>query len=65
MNIFLQDPFNSLEVVSLDGTVLLKQNLSGKTGRIDIPISPNLARGAYIVSLSNHEKIITQKVIIQ
>jgi len=65
MNIFLQDPFYSLEVVSLDGIVLLKQNLSGKTGRIDIPISPTLGRGAYIVRLSNYEKIITQKIIIQ
>ena len=65
MNIFLNDPFYSLEVVSLNGTVMLKQNLSGKTGRINVPLSANLSAGAYIVQLRNYEKTITQKVIIQ
>jgi len=65
MNIFLNDPFYSLEVVSMNGEVMLKQNLSGKTGRFNIPISPNLSAGMYIVQLSNYDKKITQKVIIQ
>jgi len=65
INIFLNDPFYSLEVISLNGEVMLKQNLSGKTGRFNIPISPNLSAGIYIVQLSNYDKKITQKVIIQ
>jgi hypothetical protein len=65
INIFLNDPFYSLEVVSMNGEVMLKQNLSGKTGRFNIPISPNLSAGMYIVQLSNYDKKITQKVIIQ
>jgi hypothetical protein len=65
MNIFLNDPFNSLEVVSLNGTVMLKQNLSGKTGRINVPLSTNLSAGMYIVQLRNYDKTITQKILIQ
>jgi hypothetical protein len=65
MNVFLHDPFYSLEVVSLNGTVMLKQNLSGKTGRVDIPLSPELSRGVYIVQFAGYDKTITQKVIVQ
>jgi hypothetical protein len=65
INIFLNDPFYSLEVVNMNGEVMLKQNLSGKTGRFNIPISPNISSGMYIVQLSNYDKKITQKVIIQ
>jgi len=65
INIFLNDPFNWLEVVSINGTVMLKENLSGKTGRLNIPISPTLGPGMYIVQLRNNDKTITQKIIIQ
>ena len=65
MNIFINDPFYSLEVVSINGDVMLKQNLSGQTGRINIPLSPTLSAGTYIVQLKNYDKTITQKVIIQ
>lgn len=65
MNIFLNDPFDWLEVVSINGTVILKQNLNGKIGRINVPISADLARGIYIVQLGDHYRTITQKVVIQ
>jgi len=66
MNIFINDPFKSLEVVSLNGTVMLKENLSGKMGRINIPLSSDLASGIYIVQLSDyHNRAITQKVVVQ
>ena len=65
MNIYLQEPFYSLEIIGLNGDVMLKQNLDGKTGRISVPVSPFLSSGAYIVQLKNEYKTITQKVIIQ
>ena len=65
MNIFLNDPFYLLQVVSLNGTVMLKQNLSGKTGRINVPLSTDLASGMYIVQLQNYNKTITQKIMVQ
>ncbi len=65
MNIFLNDPFYSLVVISMNGTVMLKENLSGKTSRVNIPLSPDLGAGMYIVQLKNYEKTITQKIIIR
>ncbi|TMI80996.1 MAG: T9SS type A sorting domain-containing protein [Bacteroidetes bacterium] len=65
MNIFLSDPFDWLQVVNINGTVMLKENLSGKMGRINVPISADLAKGVYIVQLGDHYKTITQKVVIQ
>lgn len=65
LNIFIKDPFYSVEVVSLNGAVMLKQNLSGKTGRINIPISSNLSAGMYVVQLKNYDKTITQKIMIE
>jgi hypothetical protein len=65
MNIFLNDPFDWLEVVSINGTVMLKQNLNGKMGRLNVPISADLAKGIYIVQLGDHYRTITQKVVIQ
>jgi hypothetical protein len=65
MNIYLQEPFYSLEVVDLNGAVMLKQNLDGRTGQISVPVSPLLSSGVYIVQLKNDYKTITQKVIVQ
>jgi hypothetical protein len=65
INVYLDDPFSLLKVVSMNGTVMLKQNLSGKTGRISIPVSPAVSSGIYIVQLKNDNRVITQKVFIR
>lgn len=65
MNIFLEDPFYSLEVVSMNGNVMLKQNLSGKTGRINVPFSSTLSPGIYVVKLKSYDKTLIQRVVIQ
>jgi hypothetical protein len=65
INVFLDDSFDFLEVISMNGAVLLKQNLSGRTGKISIPISPDISAGIYVVRLKNDERTITQKIVIQ
>jgi hypothetical protein len=65
LNLFLKDPFNFLEVVTMSGEIILKQNLSGKTGRINVPLSSNLSPGAYIVKLRDYDRSFIQKIIIQ
>ncbi len=65
INVYLNNPFSSLKVVSMNGTVMLKQNLSGKTGRVSIPISPTISSGIYVVQLKNQDRTITQKIVIQ
>jgi hypothetical protein len=65
INVFLDDGFDFIEVISSNGAVLLKQNLSGKTGKLSIPISPDISAGTYIVQLKNASRTITQKIVIQ
>jgi Secretion system C-terminal sorting domain len=65
INLFLEDGFDFIEVTNMNGEVLLKQNLSGKTGKISIPVSPAIASGLYVVQLKNEDRTITQKIVIQ
>lgn len=65
INVFLNDPFDFIEVTNMNGEVLLKQNLSGKTGKISIPVSPVIASGLYVVQLKNEDRTITQKIVVQ
>jgi hypothetical protein len=65
INIVIEEPFDWLQITSMNGTVMLKQNLSGKTGRINIPISPILSDGMYIVQLKNQTETIMQKIMVQ
>lgn len=65
INAFLDDNFDFIEVINMNGAVLLKQNLSGKSGKISIPISPDISSGTYIVQLKKDYKTVTQKIVIQ
>jgi len=65
INVFVEDGFDFVQVVNMSGAVLLKQNLSGKTGKITIPMSPGISAGTYVVQLTNHEQTITQKIVLQ
>jgi len=65
LNVFLKDPFKFLEVVTTSGEIILKQNLSGKTGRINVPLSSNLSPGTYVVKLTGYNRTFIQKIIIQ
>ena len=65
LNIFLEDPFYSLEVVTMNGNIMLKQNLSGKTGRINVPLSSTLSPGIYVIKMKSYDKTLIQRVVIQ
>ena len=65
IDVFLDDAFDFIEVINMSGAVLLKQNLSGKTGKISIPMSPDIGAGTYVVRLRSHERMISQKIVIQ
>src|SRR5262245_47244304 len=51
IDVFLDDSFDFIEVVNMNGEVLLKQNLSGKTGKVSIPVSQDISAGLYVVQL--------------
>jgi hypothetical protein len=64
INVFLDDSYNTVEVVSMKGEVLAKRNINGRTGRVDIPVGA-MPAGTYIVQLRNRETTAQQKVIIR
>ena len=65
MNVFLNEGFDFIEVINMNGEVLLKQNLSGKTGKVSIPFSPDISAGIYVIQLRNESTTITQKIVVQ
>ena len=64
MVLHLNEPFNLLELISTNGSIVLKQDISGQTGRIDIPV-PALATGLYIARFKNIQGTHVQKVVIK
>ena len=64
MVLHLNEPFNLLELISTNGSIVLKQDISGQTGRIDIPV-PALATGLYIARFKNNHATHSQKVVIK
>ncbi len=64
MTIYLENRFTTFELMNMDGAVVLKQNITGRTGRMDIPIS-FVPPGNYIARLRNNELTLRQKVIIR
>jgi hypothetical protein len=64
MSVFIDEPWQSLQVVSTNGAVVLNKSLNGQSGRVDIQL-PGTLRGLFIVRLRKDEKMLSQKVIIE
>ena len=63
MNVLIEEPFKSLELVGINGSVLLKQDITNKTGNIGVPVGA-MATGMYVVRLQGDTKVVNQKVLI-
>jgi len=63
VSMFLSDTFNTVEVMDISCRLLQKQVISGRTGRIDIPL-PATASGTCIVRASGKDIAFSQKVLI-
>lgn len=66
VGLYLSESFENVEIVDLQGKILKKQHISGRTGRIDIQL-PASAMGTVIVRLSHvdNKKNFTQKVMVR
>jgi glucose/arabinose dehydrogenase len=60
---FIADSYDYLEVFGMNGSLMEKRNISGISGKLDIPIS-SLAKGIYIVRLSKNNNHLFQKVFV-
>ena len=64
INIFLNESFESFELISANGSIILKQDIRGRIGRVDIPLHV-ISSGIYIAQLRNSEKSISQKILVR
>ncbi|SEJ16244.1 Por secretion system C-terminal sorting domain-containing protein [Dyadobacter koreensis] len=63
LNVLLEEPFHSLELVSTNGSILFKKDISSQTGNFTIPMETT-ASGMYIVRLQSENKIVNQKILV-
>ncbi|OQP55823.1 hypothetical protein A4H97_19680 [Niastella yeongjuensis] len=65
VSVYLSDSFQVAQIVNSQGRILQTQQLSGKTGRIDIPLNPQ-AEGICFVRLlgQDTQRDVVQKIFI-
>ena len=56
--------YNSLELISMNGIVTFRKNITGQSGNIKVNIG-KLSPGIYIVRLVGNSKTSSQKIVIQ
>ncbi len=56
--------YNTIEVISINGNIILQKNIVGQTGNIKIPVN-KLSAGAYMVRLTGNTITAVQKIFIQ
>ncbi|HUM65299.1 MAG TPA: T9SS type A sorting domain-containing protein, partial [Chitinophagaceae bacterium] len=61
---FLPGGFDQLEAFSMTGVLVIKKDIRGMTGRIDISVF-HLARGLYMVRLTRGSEKRVQRILIQ
>ena len=65
MNVNLYNrKYKSLQLISMNGTLVLKKDIAAQSGNIKVPVS-NLAAGIYMVRLIGNSTTISQKIFIQ
>jgi len=65
MNVYLPGEFKMLDVISMNGSRMLRQNIGGRSGRIDVNIPTTTPAGTYIIQLSSDDNVIRQRVLIR
>lgn len=63
MHVLLDEPFNSLELVSANGNILIRQDITHKNGTLSIPVEA-VSSGMYIVRLQGNDRVVNQKILI-
>jgi glucose/arabinose dehydrogenase len=59
----LDSSYNTFELINLGGATMIKSEISGKSGKIDIPVH-SIGIGLYIVRLSSPGRSLQQKIMI-
>lgn len=64
LNVNLENlTYHTLELISINGNILIQKNIAGQTGNIKIPVN-KLAAGIYMVMLAGNTTSAIQKIVI-
>ncbi|WP_353722325.1 PQQ-dependent sugar dehydrogenase [Dyadobacter sp. 676] len=63
MNVLIEEPFQTLEMVNPGGQVVLTEKIDGRSGPVSIPLG-NTASGIYIVRMAGADRILQQRVLV-
>nr|WP_295934955.1 PQQ-dependent sugar dehydrogenase [uncultured Dyadobacter sp.] len=63
MNLLIEEPFQTVEVVNTGGQVVLTEKIGGRSGPVSIPLQATVS-GIYIVRMAGHDRIVQQRVLV-
>ncbi len=63
MNLLIEEPFQTVEVVNAGGQVVLMEKIGGRSGPVNIPLG-STASGIYVVRMAGHDRVVQQKVLV-
>jgi glucose/arabinose dehydrogenase len=63
LHLILSEKYQTMEVISITGSVLHRQDISGKIGNLEIPID-GVPTGMYLIRLRNAQQVVQQKVLV-
>lgn len=63
MNLLVEEPFQTVEIVNAGGKVVLMEKIGGRSGPVNIPLG-NTASGIYVVRMAGHDRVVQQKVLV-
>jgi len=63
MNLFVEEPFQTVEIVNAGGQVVLTEKIGGRSGAVNIPLG-STASGIYVVRMAGADRVIQQKVLV-
>ncbi|MCF0072294.1 PQQ-dependent sugar dehydrogenase [Dyadobacter sp. CY261] len=63
MNLLVEEPFETIEIVSAGGQVVLTEKIGGRSGPLSIPLGTT-ASGIYVVRMAGHDRVVQQKVLV-
>jgi glucose/arabinose dehydrogenase len=64
LSFYISDTYDQFFLFSLNGSVVFRKNIRGLKGKVEVPLS-NMARGIYLVKISNARGFRTQWVYVE
>jgi glucose/arabinose dehydrogenase len=60
----LSDAYDNVTLIGINGSIILNKNIRGFKGAMEIPVQ-GVAKGIYLLKISNKKGFVTQRVLIE